>query len=86
MCPRKHRTYTTRLATLYAQYSRGMHNLSDEECLYVAHALHFALEYTFRNWRTQLEDAASFQQQIQTWSDPKATPEKPDDGTTGPGS
>ena len=62
------------LAVLYAHYSRSIHGLSDDECLEVARQLHFALEYIFKNWRTQMEEAAQFRTTVQQWSDPTRTP------------
>ena len=66
------------LAVLYAHYSRGIHGLSDEECLTVAQQLLFALQYIFENWKKQMEEAAQFRLTVQQWSNPKKTPERPD--------
>jgi hypothetical protein len=62
------------LSALYGHYSQGLHGLSDEECLIVAQQLHFCLEYIFRNWKLQMDEAATFRSQIAKWSDPKARP------------
>lgn len=62
------------LTVLYSHYSRGIHGLSDNECLEVARQLNFALEYIFRNWRTQMDEAAKFRSTVQGWSDPTKTP------------
>jgi hypothetical protein len=64
------------LAVLYNHYSRGIHGLTDEECLEVARELHFALVYIFKNWRLQMQDAAKFKATVEHWSDPSKTPEK----------
>lgn len=56
------------LSVLYGHYSRGIHGLSDDECLQVAQQLDFAMEYIFRNWRKQMEDAAAFRRTVQQWS------------------
>jgi len=64
------------LAVLYSHYSRGIHGLRDEECLEVARELHFALEYIFKNWRLQMQEAAKFKATVQRWSDPSKTPGK----------
>ena len=45
------------LATLYANYSRELHALSDEECLQVATELREALDYLFGNLWDQLGEA-----------------------------
>src|SRR5439155_26247749 len=66
------------LAVLYARYSRGIHGLSDEECLTVAQQLLFALQYIFENWKKQMEEAAQFRLTVQQWSNPKKTAERPD--------
>jgi hypothetical protein len=63
------------LAALYGQYSRGLHGLSDEECLVVAHNLQFALDYIFRTWKAQMAEAERFQMEIGRWSDPSTAPE-----------
>ena len=65
-----------RLAVLDSHYSRGIHSLSDVECLAVARDLHFALEYVFKKWRLQLEDAAKFKATVQRYTDSSKTPEK----------
>jgi hypothetical protein len=62
------------LAVLYAHYSRGIHGLSDDECLEIARQLHFALEYIFKNWRTQMEEAAKFRTTVQRWGNSTKTP------------
>ncbi|OFW41482.1 MAG: hypothetical protein A3J28_16435 [Acidobacteria bacterium RIFCSPLOWO2_12_FULL_60_22] len=62
------------LAVLYAHYSRGIHGLSDDECLEVARQLHFALDYIFKNWRTQMEEAAKFRATVKRWGDSTRTP------------
>ncbi len=64
------------LAVLYGHYSRGIHGLSDEQCLEVARELHFTLEYIFKNWRLQMQEAAKFKATVQRWSDPSKTPGK----------
>ena len=64
------------LAVLYQHYSRGIHGLSDEECLEIAMDLDFALEYIFKNWRVQMQDAAKFKATVQRWSDSSKTPGK----------
>jgi hypothetical protein len=55
------------LAVLYDHYSRGIHGLSDEECLEVARELYDVLEYIFRNWRTQMQDATRFRTTVRRW-------------------
>ena len=62
------------LAVLYGHYSRGIHGLSDEQCLEVARELHFTLEYIFKNWRLQMQEAAKFKATVQRWSDSSKTP------------
>lgn len=52
------------LATLYAEYSRGLHAGSDEECLAIAMDLKDALEYFFGNIRHRLEDAKAYGDRI----------------------
>ncbi len=64
------------LAVLYSHYSRGIHGLTDVECLEVARELHFALEYIFKNWRLQMQEAAKFKATVQRWSDSSKTPGK----------
>ncbi|HEY3243845.1 MAG TPA: hypothetical protein VGM03_10890 [Phycisphaerae bacterium] len=66
------------LSVLYDHYSRGIHGLSDDDCLEVAQQLDFALEYIFRNWRRQMEDAAVLRAKVQRWSDPSGPSKKPD--------
>lgn len=63
------------MAVLYDHYSRGIHGFSDEECLEVARELHFALDYIFRNWRLQMQEAAKFRATVQRWSGSAKTPE-----------
>lgn len=60
------------LAALYREYSRGLHGLSEEECLRVAQQLYFVLEYIFRNWRLQMEDAERFRSIVQRGTEPGA--------------
>ena len=38
--------------------------------------LHFALEYIFKNWRLQMQEAAKFKATVQRWSDSSTTPGK----------
>lgn len=64
------------LSVLFKRYSRGIHQLSDEECIVVAQQLQFALEYMFRNWQQQLDAARRFGAEIRKWSDPSTTPEQ----------
>lgn len=63
------------LATLYEQYSRGIHGLSDDQCLKVAHQLRFALDYTFENWLKEIDEAKRFRAEVQSWNDPTSKPE-----------
>jgi len=58
------------LSVLYHHYSRGIHGLSDDECLVVAQHLQSSLEYIFSNWRRQMEDAADFRRTVEKWSNP----------------
>jgi hypothetical protein len=67
------------LAVLYAHYSRGLHGLPDNECLSVAQHLSFAIAYIFKNWRRQMEEASTFRQTVQKWSDPDKAHEKTPD-------
>jgi hypothetical protein len=64
------------LSVLYTHYSRGIHGLSDDECLVVAQRLYFAVEYIFKNWRKQMEDVAEFRRTVQRWSDPSKGPQQ----------
>jgi len=64
------------LSVLYTHYSRGIHGLSDDECLVIAQRLYFAMEYIFKNWRKQMEDAAEFRRTVQRWSDPSKGPQQ----------
>jgi hypothetical protein len=66
------------LSAIYNHYSRGIHGLTDEECLDIARRLQSSLDYVFRNWRLQMEEADAFRDQIQQWTDPKVVP-KPGD-------
>jgi len=52
------------LGVLYGNYSRGIHQESDEECLTIATELRDALEYVFGNLREQLEQAKAFRERI----------------------
>ncbi len=63
------------LRTLFKQYSRGLHGLTDEECLLVAGRLRYALEYVFRNWKVQVDEATKYAEEIAKWSDPGSEPE-----------
>ena len=49
---------------LYGNYSRGLHQESDEECLAIATELRDALEYLFGNLREQFEQAKAFRERI----------------------
>ena len=60
------------LSVLFSHYSQGMHNASDDECLAVASQLRFALEYFFKNWKRQMEEADRFRETVQKWSGTKA--------------
>jgi hypothetical protein len=51
-------------ATLYADYSRGLHSLADEDCLGVAMDLRAALEYVFGTVRERLEAAKAYKATI----------------------
>ncbi len=65
------------LTVLYAHYSHGIHGLSDDECLEVARELYAVLEYIFRNWRAQMEDATRFRATVKRWGgSSKAPPDK----------
>ena len=48
------------LAVLYDHSSRGIDGFTNDECLQLAKELHFVLEFLFKNWRRQMEDAARF--------------------------
>ncbi len=63
------------LAALYKHYSQGIHGRPDEECLVLARELVFVLDYTFSNWRAQMDEAAAFREHVTRWSDPTARPE-----------
>jgi hypothetical protein len=52
------------LATLYADYSRGLHALSDKECLEVATDMRDALDYVFGNLRDRLEQAKAYRDKM----------------------
>lgn len=54
------------LAALYGHYSKGIHGLTDDECLEVARQLYGTLEYTLRNWRQQMEEAEQFRKAVQS--------------------
>jgi hypothetical protein len=49
---------------LYDDYSRGLHALSDEECLSIATELRDTLEYVFGNIRDQLDRAKAYRARI----------------------
>lgn len=51
-------------AKLYDDYSRGIHSLSDEECLTIATELRDTLEYVFGNIRDRLEQAKAYRLKI----------------------
>lgn len=51
-------------AKLYDDYSRGIHSLSDEECLVIAAELRDTLEYVFGNIRDRLEQAKAYRAKI----------------------
>ena len=67
------------LAVLYNHYSRGIHGLTDEECLEVARELHFALvtfsktgDFRCRmrpNSRPQLSIGATLPKRQKRWSE-----------------
>jgi hypothetical protein len=57
------------LRVLYGHYSRGLHAVSDGDCLAIARNLEFAMTYIFKNWKQQMEDAESFKQTLQEWND-----------------
>ncbi len=52
------------LATLYGDFSRGIHGLSDEQCLEIATDLRETLEYVFGNLRDRLEQAKAYRTKI----------------------
>lgn len=60
------------LAVLYQQYSRGIHGLSDEECLEIAIRLRFAFEYVFERLPASIEEARKFREAIQSWAPPQS--------------
>jgi hypothetical protein len=51
-------------ARLYDDYSRGIHTLSDEDCLSIATDLREAFDYVFGNVRDQLEQAKAFRERL----------------------
>lgn len=64
------------LDALYDHYSRGLHGLSDEDCLSIGRALHTSLEHVFLHWRVRLDADERYRSEIQGLSDPAAAPEK----------
>lgn len=52
------------LGVLYSNYSRGLHQETDDECLAIATELRDALEYVFGNMREQFEQAKAFRAKI----------------------
>ncbi len=62
------------LRSLFKQYSRGLHGLTDEECLLVASRLRYALEYVFRTWKAQVREAKKYAEEITKWSDAGSEP------------
>ena len=62
------------LSALYGQYSRGLHALTDSECLDIARSLYYALEYIFTHWKLQMEQADEFRVTVQQLADGKRAP------------
>lgn len=58
------------LATLYGDYSRGLHELSDEECLAVATEMRDAFDYVFGNLSNQLARATEYREKIRKRTKP----------------
>ena len=52
------------LKTLFAQYSKGLPGLQDEQCLEVAGQLRSALEYLFRSWTAQVDEAQAQREEV----------------------
>ena len=52
------------LAVLYGGFSRGIHALSDEECLAVALELRTAFDFVFKNLRQVVREAKEYASQI----------------------